>query len=109
MATIRKVLGQSAPVAATPTTLYPAPAGTSVVVSTLVACNRGTTDAAVRVAVRPEAAALADAHYIYFDALVPARDTLASTIGMTLAATDVVTVQSDSGDVSFTLFGEETT
>lgn len=109
MPTVRKVLGQVAPAAATPTTLYTVPAATSVVVSTLVACNRGNADTSVRVAVRPAGAALADQHHVYYDALVPAHDTLASTIGMTLAATDVVTVQSASGDVSFSVFGEEAT
>lgn len=108
MATVRKVLGQSAPAAATPTSLYTVPAATSTVASTLTACNRGAVDTTVRVAVRPAGAALADQHYIVYDAPLPAYDTLAMTIGWTLAATDVVTVQTLLATASFSLFGEET-
>lgn len=108
MATNRKVLGQSAPAAATPTSLYIVPADTSAVASTLTACNQGAVDTTIRVAVRPAGAALADEHYVVFDAPLPANDTLTLTIGWTLAATDVVTVQTLLATVSFSLFGEET-
>jgi len=35
-------------------------------------------------------------------------DSFAATIGLTLAATDVVTVRGSTADLSFSLFGEET-
>lgn len=108
MATTRKVLGQSAPAANTDTDLYVVPAATSTVTSTLVVCNRGATGATFRVAVRPAAATLANAHYVYFDIQLQPGDSFAATIGMTLAATDVVTVRSSTTDLSFSLFGEET-
>jgi len=107
MATTRKVLGQLAPAAATPTTLYAVPAATSTVCSTLVVANRGVA-ATFRVAVRPAGAALANAHYLYFDVALQAGDSFAATIGLTLAATDVVTVYASTADLSFSLFGEET-
>lgn len=107
MATTRKVLGQSAPAANTDTDLYAVPAATSTVTSTLVVCNRGATGATFRVAVRPAAATLANAHYAYFGIQLQPGDSFAATIGMTLAATDVVTVRSSTNDLSFSLFGEE--
>jgi hypothetical protein len=109
MTVTRKVLGQQAPAAATWVDLYTCGASGGAIVSTLSACNRGLTDAAVRVAIRPSGAVLATTHYVYFDAKVPTKDTLTSTIGLTLSSTDVVSVYSDTGNVSFSLFGQETT
>lgn len=108
MATTRKVLGQSAPAAATNTNLYTVPAATSTVCSTLVAANRGGVAASFRVAVRPAGATLANEHYLYYDVALSPGDSFAATIGVTLAATDVVTVYASTADLSFSLFGEET-
>ena len=108
MATTRKVLGQSAPAAATNTNLYTVPAATSTVCSTLVVANRGADAATFRVAVRPGGATLANQHYLYYDVALSPGDSFAATIGVTLAATDVVTVYASTADLSFSLFGEET-
>ena len=104
MATTRKVLGQSAPAAATNTNLYTVPAATSTVCSTLVVANRGA-DAAT---VRPGGATLANQHYLYYGVQLQTGDSFAATIGVTLAATDVVTVWASTADCSVSLFGEET-
>ena len=109
MATTRKVLGQAAPAAATDTTLYTTPAATSTVASSIVVCNQNSTIQSFRVAVRPAGASLASQHYLFYDVSVPPRDTFVATIGVTLAATDVVTVRADATGMSFSLFGEETT
>lgn len=109
MATTRKVLGDEAPAADTDTDLYTVPAATSTVTSTLTVCNRGATAATFRVAVRPGGAPLANQHYVYYGVQLQTGDTLASTLGMTLGATDVVTVRASTADLSFLLFGEETT
>ena len=107
MATTRKVLGQVAPSATTDTTLYTVPAATSTVCSSLGVANRGEVTALVRVAVRVAGAALANQQYILYDVAVPPQDTYIGTVGLTLAATDVVTVRASTADVSFSLFGEE--
>jgi len=52
---------------------------------------------------------LANAHYLYYDVQLQAGDSFAATIGVTLAATDVVTAYASTADLSFSLFGEETT
>jgi hypothetical protein len=106
MATVYKVLGQSAPSGATDTSLYTVPSATSAVVSTLSICNRGVSTT-FRAAVRPAGATLADEHYIVYDNFVNAGDAVFLTLGITLAATDVVTVRAGTADMSFSLFGSE--
>jgi hypothetical protein len=108
MPTVYKVLGQSAPTAATATTLYTAPAATSAIVSSINAVNihASTTDV-IRIAIRPAGAALANQHYIVYSLSLPAGATFTYTGGVTLATTDVVTVYSTSGISSFSAFGSE--
>jgi hypothetical protein len=109
MATTYKVLGQSAPSATTATTLYTVPAATSTVVSTIVVSNRVITDATYRIAIRPLGAALANQHYIAYDVTVGGGDSTTLTLGVTLAATDVVTIYASTADTSFNIFGSEIT
>ena len=109
MATVYKVLGQSAPSATTATTLYTVPSATSTVVSTLVVANRAATAATYRIAIRPAGATLANEHYIAYDVVVGASDSTTLTIGITLAATDVITVYASTANLSFNAFGSEIT
>jgi len=109
MPTTYKVLGQSAPAATTATTLYTVPAATSTVVSTIVVSNRVITDATYRIAIRPLGATLANQHYIAYDVTVGGGDSTTLTLGVTLAATDIVTVYASTADLSFNIFGSEIT
>jgi hypothetical protein len=104
-----KILGQSNPAATTNTDLYIVPANTSVVASTLNICNQATSVGTFRIAVRPAGETLAAKHYIAFSTAIAALDTISLTIGMSLAATDVVTVYASSSSFSFNLFGSEIT
>jgi hypothetical protein len=104
-----KILGQSNPAATTNTDLYTVPANTSVVASTLNICNQATSTGTFRIAVRPAGETLAAKHYIAFSTVIAALDTISLTIGMSLAATDVVTVYASSSSFSFNLFGSEIT
>jgi hypothetical protein len=106
MATAYKVLGQESPAANTDDDLYTVPSATSAVVSTLSICNRGVSTT-FRAAVRPAGATLANQHYIVYDNYVNAGDAVFLTLGITLAATDVVTVRAGTADMSFSLFGSE--
>jgi hypothetical protein len=108
MPTVYKVLGQSAPAATTLTTLYTVPAATAAVCSTLSVCNRGVSTN-IRIAVQPAGAAIANQHYIIYDNYVNQYDTLFLTLGLTLAATDVVSVYAGTATVSFNLNGSELT
>jgi len=109
MASSYKVLGQAAPAATTATTLYTVPAATSTVVSTLTVCNRAAVTDSFRIAVRPAGATLANQHYIAFDTPIPANDSVNITAGISLAATDVVTVYAGTANLTFTAFGAEIT
>lgn len=108
MATTYKVLGQVNVAAATDTTLYTVPAATSAVCSTLAICNLGVS-ATYRVAIRPAGAAIADQHYLVYEAAINQYDTTMLTLGITLATTDVVTVRASTADVTFQLYGSEIT
>lgn len=107
MATTYKVLGQSNPAATTLTTLYTVPAATNTVASTLTVCNTGGTATTFRIAVRPAGAGITTAHYIVYDSLVQNNDTAFLTLGLTLNATDVVSVYAGNANVVFNLYGSE--
>lgn len=107
MASTYKILGQSAPSANTDTTLYTVPASTQAVVSTINVCNQTNLPVLIRIAIRQAGAALTSSQYILYDVSVPAYDSLPVTIGITLAATDVITVRTNSANVSFSAFGSE--
>jgi hypothetical protein len=108
MATSYKVLAQSAPAATTETTLYTVPSATSAVVSTISVANQSGTSGTYRIAVRPAAdASTEQKHYIVYGATVAASDSIMLTLGLTLAAGDVVRVYASSGDMSFSAFGSE--
>jgi glucose-6-phosphate dehydrogenase assembly protein OpcA len=109
MATVYKVLAQSAPSATTNTDIYTVAADTSAVVSTLVVANRAATNATYRIAIRPGGETLANQHYIAYDITVGASDSTTLTLGLTLAATDVITVYASTVNLSFNVFGSEIT
>ena len=107
MADTLKVLGQSNPSATTLTTLYTVPAATSAVCSSIVVCNQAASAGTFRIAVRVAGAAIAAKQYLYYDTAIAANDTFVATIGISLAATDVVSVYASSATMSFNLFGVE--
>ena len=107
MAITYKVLGQSNPSANTNTDLYTVPSSTSAVCSTIVICNQASSAATFRVAVRPAGAAIATSQYISYDSNLNANDSITLTIGITLAATDVVTIYASSATLSFNVYGSE--
>ena len=109
MPTAYKVLAQAAPTATSNTDIYTVPAGTETIISTLVVANRGTAAASYRIAIRPDAATLANTHYIAFDVAIPASDSVNLTLGLTLNASDVVTVYASTANFTFSIFGSEIT
>ena len=103
----KKILGQVNPSATTATTLYTVPSAKSAVVSSLTICNQTAIAATFRIAVRPAGATLAAVHYVAYDVTVGASDTTALTLGITLAATDVITVYASTATLSFHAYGDE--
>lgn len=107
MPTTYKVLGQSAPSATTATTLYTVPAATTAVVSSIVIANRDSSSATYRIAIRPDGATLANSQYIAYDVTVGASDSTVLTLGITLDATDIITVYASTANLTFSAFGSE--
>jgi hypothetical protein len=109
MSNNNKVLGQLSPAINVDSVLYPVPALTQSIGSTLYLVNRDPSGiaAAIRIAVVPNGDTLSVQHYLEYDKLIEARGSRRLTIGMTLSAGDKVYVRSDTGNVSFSLFGVE--
>lgn len=107
MASVLKVLFQSNPSAATLTDGYTVPASTSTVVSTITLCNRSTVPTTFRIAVAPAGAANDNKHYLAYDAPIGGNELVTFTLGLTLAATDVVRLYATLATLSFGGYGEE--
>jgi len=109
MANTLKVLAQTNPLAATLTDSYTVPGATSATVSTITIANRSATATQFRISVAVAGAANDNKQYIVYDAEIAGNDTIALTLGITLAATDVVRVYATLAAVSFNVFGVEVT
>jgi hypothetical protein len=108
MATTFKILGQAMPTANTNLDIYTVPAGNNTIISTINVCNTSTSNVTFRVFARiAGAAGNTTSQAIVYDAALPAQDALGLSLGMTLAATDKITVYSFQGNVAFTIFGSE--
>ncbi len=107
MPTNYKVLGQSNPAATTLTTLYTVPAATQAIVSTIAVTNLSASSITYRIAVRPAGAAISNSHYIAYDTTLTANNSTMITIGVTLGATDVISIYASSNAVNFSAFGTE--
>lgn len=102
------MLGQSAPANTSNANLYTVPAATSTVVSTLTITNVTTSSATVRVFVRIAGATAAASNALVYDVPVAGNSLMTLTLGITLAATDVITVQTGTANaITFQAFGSE--
>ncbi len=107
---VLKVLGQSAPAAKTLTTVYTVPANTEAKVFGVLVCNRHRDPTTFRIAVAPAGAADTNAHYQWFDAVIPGGLTMPFTLGdqgITLEPTDEVRVYAYDANLSFSVHGLE--
>jgi len=109
MADSLKVLGQLDPAATTVTVLYTVPDMTQTTVSSIVAANRTGSAITFRLSVHVGGAGADDKQYIYYGKSVAANDSLAIVLGITLNQTDVIKVHTSAVDMSFNMFGCETT
>lgn len=108
MATNYKILGQARPADTSNTDLYVVPSATEAIVSTIVVCNTTGTDATFRIFVRDGGAVAGAGNAVAFDAPIGANSQAAFTLGLTLSATDVLTVRSSVGDaITYSAFGSE--
>lgn len=108
MATTYKVLGQAAPTSTGNVDLFSVGIGASVIVSTISVTNTTSSAATARIFVRVAGANAAQTNALVYDASFPANSTTGITIGLTLSATDKVTVQAGTGNaLTFMAFGQE--
>ena len=109
MADVLKVLGQVDTAATTVTTLYTVPDEAVTTISSIVVANRTGSAITFRLSVHVAGASADDKQYLYYDKSVAANDSLAIVIGITLNQTDVLKVYASAVDMSFNVFGVETT
>ena len=110
MATSYKSLGQLDLTTTSLTTLYTCPSSTETVISTVIIANRNAIATTFRLAIRVDGDAISNQHYIAYDVPVAANDSTTLTLGITLQATDVVTVSAGTADrLSVNAFGAEVT
>ena len=107
MAFIYKILGQIQPTANTFSDVYAVPTSNSAIISTINVCNLGTGIATFRIAARPANATITGKNYIAYDAPLGINDMASMSMGLTLTATDVITVFANTSTVSFGIFGSE--
>tara|TARA_R110000824_G_scaffold62213_1_gene164916 strand:- start:229 stop:564 length:336 start_codon:yes stop_codon:yes gene_type:complete len=110
MATSYKSLGQLDLTTTALTTLYTCPSSTETVLSTVIIANRTATADSFRLAIRTDGDAISNKHYIAYDVPVAANDSTTLTLGITVKATDVISVQATTADrLSINAFGAEVT
>lgn len=108
MAIAYKILGQSAPANTSNTDLYTVGAGKQAVVSTIAITNVNTAAAKATIYIRQNGATAGSVNTLIKAASVAVADFKAVTIGVTLAAGDIITVASDTANaLSFQAFGSE--
>ena len=103
------IIAQSAPLATTLTDLYTVPASTQVVISSIVICNRGSTNTTFRISLAPLGAVDATSQYLYYDVPLSKNNTFIATIGITLTATDIVRMYAGNANCTFTILGTKIT
>jgi len=104
------ILGQRNPTANVLTTLYTVPTSNSAILSSITiahlddgAANGG----AFRIAVNTSIAAVSNASYLAYGVNVPGRDTVTLSLGVTLNAGSIVSVNANSSLLAFSAFGTE--
>tara|TARA_S200002703_G_scaffold156684_1_gene162846 strand:- start:44 stop:373 length:330 start_codon:yes stop_codon:yes gene_type:complete len=107
MANAYKVLGQSDLPATTLTTVYTVPSATETVISTVVLANRTSSAMTFRLAIQPNGATISDEMYLAYDVPLAANDSTTLTLGITLDATDELSVYASAVDMSVNVFGTE--
>jgi hypothetical protein len=107
MATVTKVLGQARPGATTLTDLYTVPGATGTTVSSISVCNTAATATSFRVSIAPAGAVDATSQYLFYDVNISGNDTFVATVGLTLAATDVIRVYATLATLNFHAYGIE--
>lgn len=104
------ILGQRNPSANVLTTLYTVPSGNSAILSSISIANLNedlTSGSAFRLSVNTSSAAVSNASYLAYGLNVPGRDMITMSLGITLNAGSIVSVNANSSLLAFSVFGTE--
>jgi hypothetical protein len=110
MARAYKILGQKNPSANVLTTLYTVPSSNSAIISSLVIANLNETDGtgnAFTIAVNVGGVAISNTNYLAYKVNCPTKDTITLTLGITLNAGSIVSVNANGSLIAFSAFGTE--
>lgn len=111
MAQSFKVLGQINPTANSQANVYSVPVGTEAVISTIAICNQTGSNASYSLIVIPGNEAFSDPanakHFVVRGATVPAADTIMLTVGITANTGTLIACNTNSNNISFSIFGSE--
>jgi|DEB0MinimDraft_6_1074348.scaffolds.fasta_scaffold295615_2 hypothetical protein len=88
-------------------TLYETPSATEAVISTIVICNTAAATATYRIGLDTTAGTPGASEWLVYDATVPANDTTALTLGVSLDAGRFIRVSSSADTVTFSAFVSE--
>jgi hypothetical protein len=104
------ILGQRAAAATTVQVLYTAPSLAQTTISTLVICNRGSTQLTFRLSAHVADANPStpdNAQYLFYDTPIDGNTTITVTIGITMKETDTLRIYASATGLSFNVFGVE--
>lgn len=90
-------------------TLYNVPSATQAVISTILICNTASAQATYRIGLDATAGTPGASEWLVYDAVVPANDTTALTLGVCLEAGKFIRVSSSANTVTFSAFVSEIT
>lgn len=96
-------LGQISPPATTITPIYTAPTGS--VVSSIIVCNTSTSPATFRISLAIGGAADNIRQYLFYDLIIPENDTFVASMGISMAAGDVLNVYASTTNIAFNISG----
>jgi hypothetical protein len=103
-----KILGQTAPANTNVANAYTVPAGKEAIVSSIAVANVTNAAAVYEIYVRINGAAAATSNALVFDASAAANSTTVIQAGITLAAGDIISVQTATANaITFHVFGTE--
>lgn len=109
MANVYKILGQVGDASSNDVALYTVPGSTEAVVSTIVVANRESAVNTFRIAVKSDGGSVSNEDYIAYDTSIQANDTITFTLGITINASDIISVGASDANVTFSAFGTEIT
>lgn len=110
MARTYRILGQINPGANVLTTLYTVPSSNSAIISSLVIANLNEgagTGNSFSIAVNVAGVQVSNSNYLAYRVNCPVRDTVTLTLGITMNAGSIVSVNSNNSLMTFTAFGTE--